>query len=257
MATKRSNLQAEVVEDTEVLEQPETIQIAGRAPLDKATKIVIGALALCGVVILGLSGWLLQYRITHPFNVSVADVLTPTTSTTDTTKVVADLKKKDTDADGLTDYDEIYVYGTSPYLKDTDSDGVDDGTEVKRGSDPNCDQKKGACTGVRFINPDVKISDLLPQFSPTNVSLKEATLKQFRQILLDSGMDAETLATLDDRQLFAYMDAIVSYDQQDPIDVNSLDEKDIRKFLVDSGVSQTEVDRMSPDDLKDLIKSLL
>ncbi|MFH0873524.1 MAG: hypothetical protein V1846_01640 [Candidatus Komeilibacteria bacterium] len=255
MAAKRSYPQAEIDEETPESEQSETIRIAGRAPLDRATKIVIGALVLCGVVIVGLSVWLLQYRITHPFDVSLSDILTPT-STTTTALVATDLKNKDTDADGLTDYDEIYLYGTSPYLKDTDSDGVADGTEVQRGTDPNCDQKKGACTGMRFINPDVKMSDLLPQFSPTNITLKDATLKQFRQILLDSGMDAATLATLDDRALFAAMDAIVSYDQQEPIDVTTLDEQEIRKFLVDSGVSQSEVDRMSPEDLTNLIKTL-
>lgn len=256
MATKRSHSEAEYIEEPQESEQLETIRIAGRAPLDRATKIVIGALGLCGVVIIGLGAWLLQYRISHPFNITINDVLSPATSTASSTKVAADLKQKDTDADTLNDYDEIYTYGTSPYLRDTDGDGLDDGTEVNRGSDPNCDQKKGACTGIRFINPDVKISDLLPQFSPTDITLKDATLKQFRQILLDSGMDAETLATLDDRQLFAYMDAIVSYDQQEPIDINQLDEAEIRTFLVDSGVSQSEVDRMSPEDLKDLIKTL-
>src|SRR3989344_4040387 len=215
MTAKRSDLQAEAVEEPEEIEQQETIQITGRAPLDRATKIVIGALALCGVVIVGLSVWLLQYRITHPFNVSLTDVLAPATSTANSTKIAADLKQKDTDADSLTDYDEIYLYGTSPYLKDTDSDGLDDGREIQRGSDPNCDQDKGPCTGVRFINPEAKMSDLLPQFSPTNITLKDATLKQFRQILLDSGMEAETLATLDDRQLFAAMDAIVSFDRSE------------------------------------------
>ena len=50
------------------------------------------------------------------------------------------LKTKDTDGDGLSDYDEIYIYHTSPYIKDSDSDGIPDGTEVKNGTDPNCPQ---------------------------------------------------------------------------------------------------------------------
>src|SRR3989338_1808666 len=36
----------------------------------------------------------------------------------------------DTDEDGLTDYDEINMYGTDPYVRDTDGDGAFDGEEV-------------------------------------------------------------------------------------------------------------------------------
>jgi hypothetical protein len=36
----------------------------------------------------------------------------------------------DTDSDGLTDYDEIYVYCTSPIVADTDNDGLDDRLEI-------------------------------------------------------------------------------------------------------------------------------
>lgn len=42
----------------------------------------------------------------------------------------------DTDGDGLTDYNEAYVYNTHPLLKDTDGDGQGDGDEVVCGSDP-------------------------------------------------------------------------------------------------------------------------
>ena len=37
----------------------------------------------------------------------------------------------DTDGDGLTDYEEIYIYHTNPTNPDTDSDGVTDGDEIK------------------------------------------------------------------------------------------------------------------------------
>ena len=38
--------------------------------------------------------------------------------------------KKDTDDDGTSDYEEIFVYGTNPLKSDTDDDGVDDYKEV-------------------------------------------------------------------------------------------------------------------------------
>jgi hypothetical protein len=43
---------------------------------------------------------------------------------------------KDTDGDGLSDYEEKYLYGTDPKNPDTDGDGMKDGDEVKRGRNP-------------------------------------------------------------------------------------------------------------------------
>ncbi|MBQ7216115.1 MAG: VWA domain-containing protein [Synergistaceae bacterium] len=43
---------------------------------------------------------------------------------------------KDTDHDGLNDYDEAMTYHTDPLKPDTDGDGVDDATEIAIGSDP-------------------------------------------------------------------------------------------------------------------------
>ena len=42
----------------------------------------------------------------------------------------------DTDTDGLTDREEVTVYGTNPYKEDTDGDGFDDGQEIAEGFDP-------------------------------------------------------------------------------------------------------------------------
>lgn len=42
----------------------------------------------------------------------------------------------DTDGDGLSDGDEVYVYGSDPLLKDTDGDGLNDSLEVTIGTSP-------------------------------------------------------------------------------------------------------------------------
>jgi len=42
----------------------------------------------------------------------------------------------DADNDGLSDYDEVTLYGTDPNLFDSDGDGIPDGAEIMRGFDP-------------------------------------------------------------------------------------------------------------------------
>ncbi|MBT4121493.1 hypothetical protein HOE31_00900, partial [bacterium] len=45
-------------------------------------------------------------------------------------------KRKDSDYDLLSDYEEVNVYGTDPHNPDTDGDGVPDGVEVRLGRNP-------------------------------------------------------------------------------------------------------------------------
>lgn len=45
----------------------------------------------------------------------------------------------DSDSDGITDYDEVEVYGSDPLKTDTDGDGNSDGTEVQNGYSPTDD----------------------------------------------------------------------------------------------------------------------
>lgn len=46
------------------------------------------------------------------------------------------ITKFDTDSDGLSDYEEVKIYGTDPIDSDTDSDGYMDGEELKAGYNP-------------------------------------------------------------------------------------------------------------------------
>jgi len=46
------------------------------------------------------------------------------------------LTSRDSDQDGISDFDEVANFGTNPLLADTDIDGVIDTVEISRGSDP-------------------------------------------------------------------------------------------------------------------------
>lgn len=50
---------------------------------------------------------------------------------------VGDEITRDTDGDGITDYDEVHLYGTDPQSADSDNDGFIDGAEILSGFDPN------------------------------------------------------------------------------------------------------------------------
>lgn len=132
-----------------------------------------------------------------------------TTSVQDQQRIDA-LKTKDSDGDGLTDYDELYAYHTSPYLKDSDSDGISDYDEVKNGTDPNCPTGK-ACTPIA-INANDNSNASTTSNAPSNTnqtntaaasSAPQALLdtNALRQALLDAGAPQDQLNQLSDNDL--------------------------------------------------------
>lgn len=58
-------------------------------------------------------------------------------STTSTDPTTDELYRIDSDADGISDYDEVNLYGTDPLDPDTDADGYPDGDELRSGYNPN------------------------------------------------------------------------------------------------------------------------
>lgn len=61
----------------------------------------------------------------------------------------------DSDGDGLSDWEEIYIWGTDPLNPDTDGDGYLDGEEVKAGYDP-----LDPTPGARLFNLDEAMEKL-------------------------------------------------------------------------------------------------
>lgn len=98
-------------------------------------------LGICGVVVLILSTVYMREHVLSPFRIS-NNVLKPAqellAQQATRANELESSKTKDTDRDGLSDYSELYVYRTSPYLSDTDSDGIPDAIEIAQGTDPNC-----------------------------------------------------------------------------------------------------------------------
>jgi len=209
----------------------------GLDDFDKRHKKVFIVIIILAITIFILWIVQLQKNIIYPLyggvdpKVLEAQVAASSQNSQTTTADEATLKSRDTDHDGLSDWDELYVYHTSPYLADTDGDGISDAEEIKNGTDPNCPQGQNcfvnsdqtAQGSEQLSNGSILDSSLLqsptatvtPATQPSTTGLsadEKAAIKQtlgdkindpttIRQLLLQLGMDKKTLDALSDQQI--------------------------------------------------------
>lgn len=158
--------------------------------------------------VLGISFFQFQNSIRAPF---VRSGTPPPTIEQVEAARISEQKEADTDRDGISDYDELYAYKTSPYLDDTDSDGFRDGDEVKSGHDPNCPSGK-TCGGAEEQASELAapLLDLLPDTAAsapeTFVGGGADVLRQFdpqtvRSLLKGAGVPQDVLNAIDDATL--------------------------------------------------------
>ncbi len=186
------------------------------------------------------------------------------------------LKQKDTDKDGLSDYDELYVYQTSPYLADSDSDGIPDKTEIDKGTDPNCPIGKscgaeianptaGAVTTSTLVSPlenmpsvDQLLLQSLFGANPDPKALRDFLIKQgIDKNTLDAFSDAELLQTFKEITTSATSTSLVPGAAPSPLpDFASLSAKELRDLLRQSGVSEEELNKISDEELLEMTKEI-
>ncbi|MDD4901197.1 MAG: thrombospondin type 3 repeat-containing protein [Patescibacteria group bacterium] len=216
------------------------------ASLNKSQKWAITGLSVFAVLIVVLWFAQLKNSIYAPLNTKAVNTNGSAQANSQEAKDQA-LKNKDTDADGLSDYDELNIYGTSPYLDDSDSDGVKDGVEVKNGTDPSCPAGRtclnsaylgaGASSASssddalnKLIEQSEALNGLLEQANANNQAansanasgsngltgeqlqaLKNLDAASVRQMLLESGMPKSTLDKISDTELMkSYLETLNS-----------------------------------------------
>ena len=187
------------------------------------------------LMFLGIGGILFGFRsfgssLSRPFDLQIAEYIKSDRFISSLQKETEEReaqKTRDTDSDELSDYDELYVYKTSPYLEDTDSDGYDDKTEVFAGQDPNC-PAGNICSGIvasEGAGDTGASADSLLEGIPNNTItgdkldidfsseqdvvdfFESLTLDQIRSALVESGMSQEELDTVDDETLRSLFDS--------------------------------------------------
>jgi len=180
--------------------------------LDKKQKLALGGLAFFGVLLIAI--WFL--KINSEIRGPLSDNLARVNSASSTALTAEEqLKNQDTDGDGLSDWDELNIYHTSPYLADSDSDGIPDGVEVANGTDPNCPQGKDCgniapivATGTSAIgaiggDTSGAGSNLASSSSTDLVNMLSGAsdAASLRKLLIQSGMDKAELDQISDADL--------------------------------------------------------
>ncbi|MFH2063021.1 MAG: hypothetical protein ABIJ46_02590 [bacterium] len=148
---------------------------------------------------------------------------------------IAALKAADTDQDQLSDYDELYLFRTSPFLSDSDSDGLADGVEVARSSDPNCPVGK-VCRQVSSntsVSSDSGSTGSNTTSAPPNVSPDEATILQAMERVFGD-INELTPEKMNDR-------------------LQTLSPEALRSFMLEIGVPQQMLDQADDATLRQLL----
>ncbi|MFA5154872.1 MAG: thrombospondin type 3 repeat-containing protein [Patescibacteria group bacterium] len=192
----------------------------GRLP--RAQKIVVIILAVLAVAIIVFWVWQIRMQVNQPFAERTPDTKGSIASSTD---LAAVLKGRDTDSDGLSDYDEIYTYRTSPYLEDTDSDGLSDQQEVDQGTDPNCPQGQDCSVSAPVEPSSPTVATTTMPAADLNAAGADAAALQnalsgqvdaaaLRALLISAGADPTDLEKISDADLMASYQATLNKQNQ-------------------------------------------
>lgn len=222
--------------------------------LDKQQKISLMVISLIGVGVLIFGFWQFKNNVEIPlpkFPDNQDELSELTQDPRDES-----LKNVDSDQDGLSDYEETYVYETSPYLNDSDSDGYLDKEEIENGYDPNCPAGEN-CFGRDF---DTEQAPLAEQPAAEQSQGAEMTPDQIRQELMKTGLvDEQTLNSIDDETLLEYYNQIIN-EQAEPdtmADLNQYTPDQIRKLLMENGLTEKEVNQIDDETLMQMYEESL
>lgn len=234
---------------------------------DRGERKLLLVLLSAGFVALILGGVQIFSTIRKPFQA------TTTTNTTLGTAgaALSALTKTDTDGDGLNDYNELYVYQTSPYLADSDSDGASDSAEVSGGTDPNCVQGE-ACTPLAAINGATTNTNASFATNSTLTNVMPGTgqfsAEDIRKTLLNAGAPQATLDGLTDAELLELYNEVAgntgtpettngaptntntSTSVPDAETLKNLTPEQMREFLVEGGADRESLDNVDDATLK-------
>lgn len=115
------------------------------------------------------------------------------------------LHYRDTDRDGLNDFEEIYIYDTSAYLEDTDSDGIKDKEEILQGKNPICAEGSSCSQEIGETKTEQILESWIKDSQSEGYILNPADYfndpEQIKKILISSGISEDLLVGVTDEEL--------------------------------------------------------
>jgi hypothetical protein len=240
-------------------------------------------LILIFLIILGLGALVLgfqQFQATIKGNLAPQSNVAGLNEEEEQLKKLLALKAKDTDGDGLTDYDEIYLYHTSVYLADSDSDGYKDKEEITTGHDPLCpsDQSGLPCNQpltkidiTQTSTPPFLATPSASSFNPQDIFSGTATPAAIRQMLLQGGMKPEDLDKITDEQLLeTYQEVLtqgggglpsetktnsnLNLNLSSQVSPENISAQELRELLIQEGVDTSLLDKIDDATLKQMFE---
>ena len=227
---------------------------------EHVTKVLSGAIIFFGLAALVLGFFQFKYRISKYFLPGEQPAISLTQPHVQQEDLLG-LSQKDTDQDGLSDYDELYIYNSSPYLPDTDSDGISDSQEIAQRTDPNCPEGQN-CFAIWTDGDGGVVPSNLP---PNNDQFRAAQLREF---LILSGVAEEDLRQFSDQEILdSYQQTVGDNQLTQPTtpktvdlpdkEIEDLTTEEIRQLLNEAGVSNDILDQITDEELKDLVDETL
>ncbi|MDO8668641.1 MAG: hypothetical protein Q7K35_06200 [bacterium] len=211
-------------------------------PVSKNQKMALAGLVVFAVLIVALWSVQLKNSIYGPLN-SGSTGENQAALTSDQTVNDLALKNKDTDSDGLSDYDELYIYKTSPYLADSDSDNVNDGEEITKGTDANCPTGRTCATTEFSAN---NTGSTTPEFSTETINnlsnqseALNSLLNQFNATNPANGSANQPTADSGTENLTAEQKELLK----------NVDPATLRQLLLQNGMDKATLDQISDTEL--------
>jgi hypothetical protein len=225
---------------------------------DQSDKKHVLLFIVLGLAIIAFSFWYLYGNIAKPVAYERPDWLAEQLQEEEDSQVtIAELEERDTDHDGLNDYQEIYQYYTSIFIEDTDSDGVSDFDEVNSGGDPLCPYGED-CNLLALITPKTKIAEVIEDIKlDGDLTLQEAIAADFRKILLESGVPQEDIDKLTDEDLLELFQTI-SENMDNEGQSDDIQSEEVRNFLLNQpGADIEAINQMTDQELIEVGRRLL
>ncbi len=200
-------------------EKKESTSIIKNLPLERRISFVL--LISFAILIVTLVFFRLRNIVYAPF--ALSDAVPKSLKSELVDNNIDYVKVIDTDKDGLHDYDEMYTYGTSPYLYDTFGYGMSDSEVVKKGLALCPGAGKNCSENPSFTAQSSSTSNFLDTIAAQNgLSSSDLNLatpdlmkmlsdpKQVRSMLLQTGnIDTSTLNKINDKDLLIMVNSLL------------------------------------------------